>query len=97
MQLYPRPVTEQDVILEFRSLDSNTLHPYYRLFIQKYATACSREILGEIRSKYSVLPSPGGGAQLNGELLIEKAMKEKEQLKEQLMYDIQDPAVFTMY
>ncbi len=35
--------------------------------MQRYTLASCKGILGQIRGKYAVLPSPGGGSQLNGE------------------------------
>jgi len=98
LQISPRPVqTIQEVILEYRALDSDTIHPAYRNWIQKYALAVSKGILGEIRSKYSTLPSPGGGAQLNGQALKDESAKEMEMLELQLMQEIEDPPAFTMF
>ena len=98
LQLSPKPVqTPQVVILEYRAVDSNTIHPAYRNWIQQYATAVSKGILGEIRSKYSMLPSPGGGAQLNGQALKQESVQEMEKLSQQLLQEIEEPPVFTMY
>jgi len=98
LQLYPTPVLDtQDVILVYRALDSGTMHPYYKNWIQRYALAVSKGILGGIRGKYKTLPSPGGGAQLNGEVLSQESEKEKEKLKEELLIEIEEPPVFTMY
>jgi len=98
LQLSPKPVqTTQDVILEYRAVDSNTIHPAYRNWIQKYALAVAKGILGEIRSKYTMLPSPGGGAQLNGAALKQESAQEMQQLEEQLIQEIEDPPVFTMF
>lgn len=98
LQIYPAPaVTPEEVILEYRALDSRTMHPYYHNFIQRYATACAKENLGNIRSKYVMLPSPGGGAKLNGELLLQEGIREKEKLEENLIWDIGEPPVWTAF
>jgi len=98
LQLYPTPVTgNQDVILVYRALDSGTMHPYYKNWIQRYALAVAKGILGEIRGKYKTLPSPGGGAQLNGDALTQQSEKEKDKLKEELLIEIEEPPVFTLY
>jgi hypothetical protein len=73
------------------------MHPYYKNWIQRYALAVSRGILGEIRGKYSSLPSPGGGASLNGAALIQQSDQEKEKLKEELLSEIEEPPVFTLF
>jgi len=98
LQIYPIPVdSTQQVVLVYRALDANTLHPYYRNWIQRYALATSKEILGTIRGKYKTLPSPGGGAQLNGTELMQQSQQEREKLKEELLYEIEEPPVFTTY
>ena len=98
LQLYPTPVlNSQTVILVFRGLDTGTLHPYYRNWMQRFALAVSKGILGEIRGKYSSLPSPGGGATLNGKDLLQASMEEKKLLKEELLFEIEEPPVFTTY
>jgi hypothetical protein len=98
LQISPKPAqTTQDVILEYRAVDSNTIHPAYRNWIQKYAMAVAKGILGEIRSKYSTLPSPGGGAQLNGQMLKDESVREIEMLELQLIQEIEEPPAFTLY
>ena len=86
-----------EVILVYRGLDSGTLHPYYRNWVQRYTLAVCKGILGEIRGKYKTLPSPGGGAVLNGPDLLQASMQEKQALKEELLSEIEEPPVFTTY
>jgi len=98
LQISPKPAqTTQDVILEYRALDSNTIHPAYRNWIQKYALAIAKGILGEIRSKYSTLPSPGGGAQLNGAALKQESAQEMQLLEQQLIQEIEEPPAFSTF
>jgi len=97
LQLYPAPVVRESVILVYRGLDTGTMHPYYKNWIQRYALAVARGILGEIRGKYTSLPSPGGGASLNGAALIQQSDAEKEKLKEELLSEIEEPPVFTLF
>jgi len=98
LQLYPTPTyTGETVILVFRGLDTATMHPYYKNWIQRYALAVSKGILGEVRGKYSSLPSPGGGASLNGAALSQQSEQEKEKLKEELLSEIEEPPAFTMF
>ena len=54
-------------------------------------------ILGEIRGKYATLPSPGGGAQLNGQTLIQQSTQDKATLKEELLFEIEEPPAFTLF
>lgn len=98
LQVYPVPVVgDQTVIVEYRALDSGTMHPAYRNFIQKYALACAKGILGEIRGKYQSLPSPGGGAVLNGKELLQASESEKKKLEEALISEFEEPPRFTTY
>ena len=95
LQIYPIPVTgDQEVVLEYRALDSETMHPGYRLWINKYALACAKEILGRVRGKFnSGLPSPAGGVKLDGESLVMEAKKEQEELYKELMMSIEEPSL----
>ena len=98
LQIYPIPViTPQEVILEFRALDSDTIHPAYRNWIQNYALACAKGALGQIRGKYQTVPSPGGGARLNGDALIKESAEEKEKLFSRLIDEFEEPARFSTY
>ena len=98
LQVYPTPVRNgEPVIVIYRALDSYTLHPYYKNWIQRYALAVAKGILGEIRGKYKSLPSPGGGAVLNGPELTAQSTEEKEKLKEELLLEIEEPPAFTLF
>jgi hypothetical protein len=98
LQVYPTPVlSTEPVILVYRGLDSGTMHPYYKNWIQRYALAIAKGILGEIRGKFASLPSPGGGATLNGKQLVDQSEAEKEKLKEELLTEIEEPGAFTLY
>jgi hypothetical protein len=99
LMVYPTPVNSdaEDVVIEYKCLNTDTLHHYFINWIQRYALAISKGILGEIRGKYATLPSPQGGAQLNGAALIAESEKEMEKLEEQLLSEIEEPAAFTTY
>jgi hypothetical protein len=97
LQLAPTPVLNQEVILVYRGLNTGTMHPFYKNWIQRYALAVSKGILAEIRGKFKTLPSPGGGAALNGDMLANQSEKEKEKLKEQLLMEIEEPPAFTLF
>lgn len=97
LMLHPTPTNAEEVIVQFRSLNSDSLHPFFVGWIQRFAAAVSKIILGGIRGKYDTLPSPGGGARLNGSSLVEEGNKEKEILIEELLDEIEDPPVFTTF
>ena len=95
VQLYPSPrETPAPVIVEYRALDSNTIHHAYRNWIQRYTLACAKGILGRIRGKYRSLPGPGGGAQLDGGVLVQESTQEKQELMEELRMEIEEGPMF---
>jgi len=97
LQVTPTPVVDDYCILEYRALDSNTIHYAYKSWIKRFALACSKEILGQIRGKYKTLPGPGGGAQLNGEMLSQQAIQEKEALVQELLTELEEPPLITTF
>jgi len=98
LQIYPVPaIGSETVIVQYRALDSGTLHPAYKNFIQRYALAVAKGILGQIRGKYRTLPGPGGGSQLNGDLLMQQSEKELDVLDKQLLSEFEEPPGFSLY
>ena len=98
LQIYPSPaVTPERVILEYRAIDSNTVQPAYLNWIQRYALAVAKGVLGQIRGKFASVPSPAGGAMLNGGQLIQESEKEKETLVQELLNEIEEPPAFSTY
>jgi len=95
--IYPKPLMPEEVIVQFRSLNSDTLHPYFLNWVQKFSTAISKVILGGIRGKYDTLPSPGGGARLNGAALTSEGNAEQDKLIEDLLTEIEEPPAFTVF
>lgn len=96
LQLYPAPQeTPTPVILEYRALNSNTIHHAYRNWIQRYALAAAKGILGRVRGKYRNLPGPGGGAELDGGVLVSESAEEKKLLIEELM-SLEEPPMFSI-
>jgi len=99
LQLFPVPqeISEQVVVI-YKALDTATLHHYYINWLQRYATAVAKGILGQIRGKYTTLPSPAGGAQLNGSALVQESEAEKTMLMQELLTEIEEPpAAFTTF
>ena len=64
MQLYPTPTFEEVVIVEYRAIDTNTIHHAYRSWPQRYTLAVVKGIVGEIRSKYKLVTLPRGTAKM---------------------------------
>jgi hypothetical protein len=63
-----------------------------RRWIMKYTLACSKEMLGEIRSKYSTIPIPDSEVVMNGPELKSEAQQEKADLITQLREDLERTA-----
>tara|TARA_R110000751_G_scaffold182508_3_gene289316 strand:- start:1050 stop:1928 length:879 start_codon:yes stop_codon:yes gene_type:complete len=98
LMVYPTPMdTTESVVIEYKCLNSDTLHHYFVSWMQRYALAICKGILGEIRGKYATLPSPQGGAILNGPALIAESQRDMEFLENQLLQEIEEPAIFTVY
>jgi hypothetical protein len=53
-------------------------------WLQEYALAFSKSILGQARGKFSTIAGPQGGGQLNGAALLAEAQLEMEQLEKDL-------------
>lgn len=53
-------------------------------WIREYAVACTKEILGNVRSKYQSVPVPDNEITLDGDTLRSEAQQEKADLLEQL-------------
>jgi len=95
--IYPMPLQTEEVIVQFRSLNSDTLHPYFLNWVQKFSVSVCKVILGGIRGKYDVIPSPGGGARLNGDTLTNDGNAEQEKLIEDLLMEIEEPPAITTF
>ena len=98
LHIWPVPqASDEDVLLEFRAFNPDTLHHAYKSWLQRYTLALSKEILGGIRGKYATLPGPGGGTRLNGSELVAEAQRDKEMLVEELKTEIEGPALFDIF
>jgi hypothetical protein len=53
-------------------------------WIRQYTLALSKEVLGQVRSKFGSVPIPNGDLSLNGGDLLSQAQSEKEALKNSL-------------
>lgn len=97
INISPAPHHNETVLIEYKTLNTNTLHHYFINWIHRYSLVVVKEILGQIRGKYAVLPSPDGGARLNGEALIQQAKEEKAELLRELYEEIEEPPMFSTY
>jgi|TARA_Y100000034_G_scaffold133314_1_gene198449 hypothetical protein len=95
--VFPSPTENEEVIVEYRALNTQTMHHYFINWVQRFSLAVSKVILGEIRGKYDVLPSPQGGSRLNGEALVQEGIAAQEKLVEELLSEIEEPPVITAF
>ena len=70
--------------LPFANIPYDSINSIGKQWIRKYALALTKEILGNTRSKFSVVPIPGENITLNGPALLEQAKSEQQILKEEL-------------
>lgn len=65
------------------------INPAGKQWVFKYTLALVKEVLGNIRNKYSSIPIPGAEVTLNGADLISQAQTEKETLIAQLRENLE--------
>ena len=65
------------------------INPAGKQWIFKYTLALAKEVLGNIRSKYSSIPIPGAEITLNGADLVSQGTAEKEALITQLRENLE--------
>jgi hypothetical protein len=70
--------------IPFDNLKYETINSMGRQWIRQYTLACSKELLGLVRSKFGSVPIPNGDLQLNGGDLVSAGKAEKDQLRTEL-------------
>lgn len=65
-------------------MDYNLINEVGRNWIRRYTLELARELLGQVRSKYSSLPIPNSEITLNGGELISNALTKQEALVTEL-------------
>lgn len=75
--------------LPYGNVSYNAINSMGRQWVRQYTLACSKEILGLVRSKFSSVPIPNGDLSLNGSDLISAGQSEKDRLRTELreMFD----------
>lgn len=87
LEIFKRVVSDEGVVLEctVERTDNELLFDRWTTkWLQAWAIAECKEMLGLIRSKYGSLPGAGGGVTLNGESLLQQAKDEFLELKRQI-------------
>ena len=71
--------------LPFDNLPYANINAIGKQWIRKYALALCKEMLGQIRGKFTTMPIPGESVTLNHAELLSQAKEEQQQLKDKLM------------
>lgn len=70
--------------LPFANVKYSNINSIGKQWIRRYALAIAKEMLGQVRSKFSTVPIPGESINLNGGDLLSQAKEEQNSLKEEL-------------
>jgi len=70
--------------LPFANLPYGSINSIGKQWIRRFALALSKEMLGQVRSKFATIPIPGESVTLNGDSLISQAREEQSSLREEL-------------
>ena len=76
--------------LPFANIPFANINSIGKQWIRRYALAVAKQILGQIRSKFSIVPIPGESITLNGDALLGQAKDEQAMLKEELQTILKD-------
>lgn len=76
--------------IEYNIIPFNTINAVGRQWIRKYALACAKQTLGNVRSKYASIPYPNGEVSLDGDILRTEAVAEMELLLDQLRETLEE-------
>lgn len=90
IKIYPTPqIGGGHVTVHYlqKKKDWNEVHQ----FMNEYALALAKIMVGRIRSKYSTIVSPGEGVTLDGATILEEGKSEKIQLEKDLITRWQEP------
>ena len=70
--------------IPFDNLPFSNINSMGQQWIRKYSLALCKEMLGQIRGKFTTMPIPGESVTLNHSELLSQAKEEQQQLKEKL-------------
>lgn len=85
-----RGVTSNLSNIAFGHLGYNGINSIGKNWIWRMTAAFSKEIIGEIRSKYDSIPIPGAEVRLNGSELISRAREDQANLRQELREILQE-------
>jgi hypothetical protein len=70
--------------LPFENLPYQSINAMGKQWIRRFALSVCKEMLGNIRSKFTTIPIPGDSVTLDGPALISQGQTEQEKLREEL-------------
>ena len=70
--------------LPFENIPYQKINSIGKQWIRRFALSLCKEMLGNIRSKFSTIPIPGDSVTLDGPALISQGQAEQEKLREEL-------------
>jgi len=70
--------------LPFANIPFEGINSIGKQWIRRFALALAKEMLGQIRGKFNVVPIPGESVTLNFSELLGQAKEEQEALREEL-------------
>ena len=79
--------------LPYNNIPYENINSMGKQWIRKYALALCKEMLGQIRGKFTTMPIPGESVTLNHAELLSQAKEEQEALKTKLM-EILDSVIY---
>lgn len=71
--------------IPFGNYEYNKVNSLGRQWIRQYCIALARELLGQVRSKFSSVPIPNADLTLNGSALIGEGREDQTRLRDQLV------------
>jgi len=70
--------------MPFENIPYVNINSIGKQWIRRFALALSKEMLGQVRSKFATIPIPNEAVTLNGEALITQGKEEQDKLREEL-------------
>lgn len=95
IKIYPTPYGNGGTV-SVHYMEKKTDFKEATQFMQEYALALCKVMLGRIRGKYSSIVSAGDGVSLDAAQLLQEGNEEKKQLERDLVYKFADPVPIVM-
>ena len=76
--------------LPFENIPYQNINAIGKQWIRRFALALTKEMLGQVRGKFAVVPIPGESVTLNYAVLLSQARTEQDQLREELKVILED-------